>query len=155
VLELDSIDLHLLSELQMDARLTLSVLAERVGVSISACHRRIRNLERQGAIEGYGAHLSAYKLGYQIVAFVRIELSHTTQEARAAFEHAVQAMDLVIECHLLAGRGSYLLRVLAHDLMEYEAVVAPRLATLPFATDITAEFSGKEVKNRTRWTFEQ
>lgn len=144
--DLDPIDLQLLSELEGDARLTLHVLAERAGLSMSACHRRIRNLEKLGAIKGYNARLDMRMLGFGLLAFVRVELAQNTKEARNAFEQAVIELDMISECHLIAGQGCYILRIAAQNLEHYETVITPTLATLPFAQEVRAEFSGREVK---------
>ncbi|MEL6583814.1 MAG: Lrp/AsnC family transcriptional regulator [Pseudomonadota bacterium] len=149
--DLDQIDLYLLSVLQTDARITLASIAERVGLSLSACQRRIRRLESENVIEGYGAWVNPARLGLEVVAFVRIELEKQGTTERAAFEAAVLALPLVLECHLLAGHGAYLLRVASNDLAEFEATVAPQLAALPYAGRITAEFSGGVVKRWKGW----
>lgn len=149
--DLDQIDRHLLSVLQHDARLTLGALAERVGLSLSACQRRIKRLENANVIEGYSAWVDPVQLGLRVVAFVRIELEKQGGPERAAFEAAVRALPLIVECHLLAGRGAYLLRVATEDLETFESTIAPKLAALPHAGRITAEFSGGVVKKWAGW----
>ena len=128
---MDAIDRRILAELQQDARLTVTELADRVRLSISPCHRRLRALERSGAISSYRAHLDATALGLTFHALVFVTLRAADRETVAQFEEAVTGIPQVLLAQRLFGDPDYLLRVVARDLPQYQQVYDERLATLP------------------------
>lgn len=127
----DATDRQILAELQQDARLTVTELADRVRLSISPRHRRLRALERSGAISSYRAHLDAIALGLTFHALVFVTLRAADRETVAQFEEAVTGIPQVLLAQRLFGDPDYLLRVVARDLPDYQQVYDERLATLP------------------------
>ncbi|MEU3345230.1 Lrp/AsnC family transcriptional regulator [Streptomyces sp. NPDC006700] len=128
---MDDVDRRILAELQQDGRLTLSELAERVRLSMSPCHRRLRALERSGAIAGYHARLDAAALGLTFESLAFVTMRYEDRETVAAFEEAVADIPHVIQAQRLFGDPDYLLRVVARDLEAYRQLYDERLATLP------------------------
>ncbi|MFG2907237.1 Lrp/AsnC family transcriptional regulator [Kitasatospora sp. NPDC048286] len=128
---MDDIDRKILAELQRDGRLTLTELAERVRLSVSPCHRRLRALERSGAIAGYHARLDAAALGLTFESLVFVTMRYEDRETVAAFEQAVADIPNVLQAQRLFGDPDYLLRVVARDLAAYRQLYDDRLATLP------------------------
>ncbi|MFJ2734962.1 Lrp/AsnC family transcriptional regulator [Streptomyces sp. NPDC087317] len=128
---MDDVDRRILAELQQDGRLTLTELAERVRLSVSPCHRRLRALERSGAIAGYHARLDAAALGLTFESLVFVTMRYEDRETVAAFEEAVAGIPHVIQAQRLFGDPDYLLRVVARDLEAYRQLYDERLATLP------------------------
>ncbi|MFJ1652872.1 Lrp/AsnC family transcriptional regulator [Streptomyces sp. NPDC088337] len=128
---MDDVDRRILAELQQDGRLTLTELAERVRLSMSPCHRRLRALERSGAIAGYHARLDAAALGLTFESLVFVTMRYEDRETVAAFEEAVAGIPHVIQAQRLFGDPDYLLRVVARDLEAYRQLYDERLATLP------------------------
>jgi Lrp/AsnC family transcriptional regulator, leucine-responsive regulatory protein len=135
--ELDAIDNRILRELTSDARITNVRLAERAGLSPSACLRRVQELEREGIIVGYRARLDGKRLQRSFVAYVMVGLSSQTKAAHKAFENAVAAARDVVECHNVTGSFEYLLRVEAADLEAYKNFHTEVLGGLPDVTVIT------------------
>lgn len=86
---MDNLDRNILAELQVDGRLSLTDLAERVGLSLSPCHRRLRALEQSGAISGYRAQLDAQALGLTFEALVFVTMRDGDHKTLAAFDEAV------------------------------------------------------------------
>jgi DNA-binding Lrp family transcriptional regulator len=127
----DDVDRKILAELQQDGRLTLTELAERVRLSVSPCHRRLRALERSGAIAGYHARLDATALGLSFEALVFVTLRIEDRDTIASFEQKVASMPNVIHAQRLFGDPDYLLRVIARDLPAYTKLYDERLAALP------------------------
>jgi DNA-binding Lrp family transcriptional regulator len=127
----DAIDWKILAELQQDGRLTVTELAERVGLSLSPCHRRLRALEHSGAISGYHAHLDANALGLTFEALVFVTMRNGDRDAVDAFEQAVAAIPHVRQAQRLFGEPDYLLRVITADLPAFQELYDQRLATLP------------------------
>jgi DNA-binding Lrp family transcriptional regulator len=128
---MDDVDRAILAELQRDGRLTLTELAERVHLSISPCHRRLRALERSGAIAGYHARLDAAALGLTFESLVFVTMRYADRETVAAFEQAVAEIPNVLQAQRLFGDPDYLLRVVTRDLSAYRLLYDERLATLP------------------------
>ncbi|MFN3575771.1 MAG: Lrp/AsnC family transcriptional regulator [Tabrizicola sp.] len=135
--KLDDIDRRILRELSRDARQPNLALADRVGLSPSACLRRVQGLERAGIIRGYRAVLDHQKLGIGFVAYVTVGLGIHTKAAQEAFERAVARAPEVRECHNITGTVEYLLRVETADLPAYKHWHTEILGTLPQVRAIT------------------
>ncbi|MBL8328062.1 MAG: Lrp/AsnC family transcriptional regulator [Rubrivivax sp.] len=145
---LDRVDRLLLSELQADGRVSNTDLAQRAGLSQSACLRRVQRLEAAGIIEGYGARLDAAALGKGETVFIEITLSNQSEAALDAFERAVAASADILECHLMAGEYDYLLRVSVADSADYERLHRKQLTTLPGVARIRSHFALRRVSRR-------
>ncbi|GAA2587985.1 Lrp/AsnC family transcriptional regulator [Winogradskya consettensis] len=128
---MDALDKRILAELQQDGRLTVTELAERIGLSVSPCHRRLRALEQAGAINGYRAHLDAKTLGLTFEALVFVTMNGADRSTLDAFEQAVTAVPHIQQAQRLFGDPDYLLRVLTRDLPAFQEVYDGRLAALP------------------------
>lgn len=141
MMDLDAINANILRVLEGDGRISNIDLAARVGLSPSACLRRVQELERSGVIKGYRAVLDREKLGAGITAFVMVGLSaHLSKDARA-FERAMEAAPQVRECHNITGVVEYLLRVEVADLPAYKDFHANILGVLPQVSSITSHIS--------------
>jgi DNA-binding Lrp family transcriptional regulator len=128
---MDETDRGILAELQRDGRLTLTELAERVRLSVSPCHRRLRALERSGAITGYHARLDAAALGLGFEALVFVTMRYADRETVSGFEQRVAEIPNVLQAQRLFGDPDYLLRVVTRDLAAYQQLYDEHLATLP------------------------
>ncbi|QEV99416.1 Lrp/AsnC family transcriptional regulator [Microbacterium caowuchunii] len=128
---MDALDREILSQLQDDGRLSVTELAQRVGLSLSACHRRVRELEQSGTIEGYRAIVSPQRTGLDFEAVVFVTLGRTDVDTVAAFEAAIAALPNVVEAERLFGDPDYVLRILCRDLAAYQALYDSALGALP------------------------
>jgi len=135
---IDDFDARILRELQRDGRLTNASLAERIGLSASACLRRVQALEASEVIRGYRAVLDRSALGRGFVAYVAVGLSVHTKEAQDAFEQAMDRAHEVRECHNVTGTVEYMLRVEVADLASYKAFHSEILGTAPRVSSITS-----------------
>ena len=135
--EIDPINDRILRILQAEGRIANLDLAERVGLSPSACLRRVQELERRGVIRGYRAVLDAAAMGIGFVAYVTVGLNRHTKAAQHEFERAMEAAPQVVECHNITGTVEYLLRVEVSDLAAYKHFHTERLGTLPQVDAIT------------------
>ncbi len=133
---IDLINKKILHELSRDGRMSNLDLAERVGLSPSACLRRVQELERSGIITGYRAKIDASRLGIGFVAYLAVGLSEHTKHAQEAFERALAHADAVVECHNITGTMEYLLRVEVEDLHAYKAFHTDVLGDLPNVSKI-------------------
>jgi len=128
---MDQMDSRILRALQRDSSRPVAELADEVGLSASACHRRVKLLEEAGVIAGYAARLDRGRLGFPVQVFVEITLSSQSQEALTAFETAVMRFEEILECHLTTGEADYFLRVVARDVADYDNIHRNCLARLP------------------------
>ena len=128
---MDAIDRKMLAELQAEGRLTVTELAERVSLSVAPCHRRLRELERTGAIRGYRAVIdpAAIGLGFEVLLQVTMDREDATTIAR--FESGLAEIAEVRHAERLFGDPDYLIRVATADLATFQEMRDQKLATLP------------------------
>ena len=143
---MDRIDRKILAALQENCRRPISALAEQVGMSLSACARRISLLEDKGIIEGYGARLSGAKLGYGMTFYVEVSLDSQSESVLEDFEQAARQHAEVLECHLMTGSADYLVKVSAADTLDYESTYRKVIASLPHVSRIQSSLVMKTVK---------
>ena len=136
--ELDPFNAAILQNLQDDGRMSNIELAKRVGLSPSACLRRVQDLEQRGIIKGYRAIIDRKTLGVDVVIFVMVGLSGHLRKDALAFEAAMDKAPEVQECHNITGSVEYLLRIEVADLSAYKAFHADRLGTLSMVSTITS-----------------
>lgn len=137
MIKFDRINERILHELDLDGRISNSDLANRVGLSASACLRRVQELEHSGVITGYRAILNKTKLGIGCIAYVAVGLCDHTKVSQEAFEQAITLSDEVKECHNITGSYEYLLRVETTDLVTYKTFHTDVLGVLPQVNSIT------------------
>ena len=135
---IDAQNEKILRELSRDGRLSNLDLAARVGLSPSACLRRVQELERSGVIKGYRAVLDPARLGVGFTAYVAVGLSNHTKAGQEGFERAIARSPQVRECHNVTGSIEYLLRVEATDLAAYKHFHTEVLGILPGVAAITS-----------------
>ncbi|KAA0917563.1 Lrp/AsnC family transcriptional regulator [Aquicoccus porphyridii] len=133
----DPITQKILRALTDNGRISNLELADRVGLSPSACLRRVVALEKAGVIRGYRAVLDPAQMGVGFLAYITVGLSQHTKAAQEAFEHAMARAPEVRECHNVTGAVEYLLRVEAADLAAYKAFHTEVLGTLPQVQSLT------------------
>jgi DNA-binding Lrp family transcriptional regulator len=145
---LDEFDHKILLELERDGALTSAALAERIGLSPSACHRRVKAMEAAAVIEGYAAILSEKALGRGSTVFVAVTLEDQRRETMAKFERAVAQCREVQDCHLMTGESDYLLRIVLRDDDRYERVHQETLSRLPGVRRLVSNFTIRTVFRR-------
>lgn len=146
--DLDAIDIAILTTLQTEGRISNSALAEHIGLSASACSRRLDILERSGVIKSYHARVSHKALDYRMIAIVHVSLSGQFTKSLAEFEAAVKLCPNVLVCYLMSGEYDYVLRIAARDLEDYERIHRDWLSALPHVAKINSSFALREVIDR-------
>lgn len=147
-MKLDKLDRDLLRLLQADGRLANAELAQRIGLSPSACFRRLQRLESSGVIAGYTALLDGEAIGRPNTVFIEVTLDSQGSAALDAFERAVQACPDVLECHLMSGDIDYLLRVAVADMRDFERVHRQQVAGFPHVARLRTAFAMRAVVPR-------
>ena len=148
-MEIDATDRKILAILQSDARATTQDLAERVGLSASPCHRRVKALEQAGIIAGYSARLDQKAVGLPVSVFVSVKLDRQREEDLDRFAKAISGWREVLECYLMTGPRDYLLRVVVADLSAYERFLKEKLTRLDGVSSIESSFALDQVKYST------
>jgi len=151
----DRIDRHILTLLQDNGRIANADLADAVGLSASACLRRVRALEDAGVIERYVALLDQTRIGRRMDIFVEISLTSQSNDVLSTFERAVARSPEIMECHLMAGDADYLLRIAAADPLDFERIHRDHLARLPGVSRMRSSFAIRTVTKSTAFPLPQ
>lgn len=144
--DLDRFDQAILAVLAEDGRISITDLANRIGLSKSPTQARLRRLERSGVIRGYRALLDPIRLGLDHVAFVEVRLTETREAALEAFNAAVAQIPEIEQAHLIAGSFDYLLKVRTGSMRAYRQVLAEKLSTLPHVAATSTYVAMQAVK---------
>jgi DNA-binding Lrp family transcriptional regulator len=148
-MELDTLDLRILRELQADGSLSNVELARRVGLSPSPCLARVKALHGAGVIRQTVALLDAKALGLHLNVFISISLKQQTRSALESFEAKVCARDEVMECYLMSGDADYLIRVAVPDMAALERFILEQLSPMKEVEKIRSSFTLKQVRYKT------
>lgn len=148
--QLDSTNRKILRELVANARIPISELARKVGLSKTPVALRIRQMEAMGLITGYRAILSPLKLGLTHVTFMQLRLSDTRQRALEQFNAEVRKIPEIEECYMIAGGFDYLLKVRSRDMVEFRQLMAERISSLPHVS-ATSSFVAMEAVVEQSW----
>ena len=135
---LDRVDRRILRALQQDGRITFSELAKRVGLSTSPCLERVRRMEREGVIAGYTTLLNPKFLNAELIVFVQIRLTRTSQDIFERFKQAAVEIEEVQECYLISGNFDYLIKARVSDMDAYRHFLGTTLLKLPDVQESTS-----------------
>jgi DNA-binding Lrp family transcriptional regulator len=138
-------DQRILELLSRDAKMPHAEIGERVGLSTSSVHRRIRAMEQDGVIQGYGVRISEAAMGRSASVFVQVTLKNQQDDHLQAFEAAVKHSPDIAACYLMTGEADYLLRVAVKDTTDYERVHRDVLTRLPNVERVISQFAIRTV----------
>lgn len=142
---MDATDRKIIAELQADGRLTVTELAQRVALSVAPCHRRLRELERSGAIRGYRAIIDPAAVGLEFEVLVQVTMDREDTSTIADFEDGLVAIPEVRHAERLFGDPDYLVRVATTDLTAYQELRDRKLAALPGVQRLTSTIVMKRI----------
>ncbi|WP_425043295.1 Lrp/AsnC family transcriptional regulator [Primorskyibacter sp. S87] len=145
---MDGIDYKIVRTLQRDGRMTVTDLADAVGLSPTPCARRLERLQNDGVITGYSAQVDMEKLGLSVSIFVSVELDKQDRAAINAFEKEIRNCDEVMECYLMTGSRDILLRVVAADLAAFDAFLENRLMQISGIRNLRSNFALRTMVKR-------
>ena len=144
--DLDRFDQAILRVLSTEGRIAVTELARRIGLSKSPTQTRLKRLEDEGVITGYRAILDPIRMGLAHVAFVEVRLSDTREAALQAFNKAVLTVPEIEECHMIASRFDYLLKVRTADIQSYRRVLGEQISALPHVAGTSTYVAMEAVK---------
>jgi len=145
-LDLDSYDRAILKTLERNGRITVTDLAERVGLSKTPCQIRMKRLEARGYIRGYAAVMDYGLLDTNHIAFVQVRLTDTRAAALQAFNEAVADVTEIEECHMMAASFDYILKVRTKDIASYRTVLGETISELPYVASTSTFVCMEAVK---------
>lgn len=144
---MDIIDRKIIAHLQEEGRISLTDLADRVALSLSPCHRRVRELEATGVIQGYHARVDPGSLGFGFEALAFVTLNQEDRSTVTRFEEALIAIPNIVQAERLFGDPDYLLRIVTEDIGAYQRLYDERLGALPGVQRISSTLVMKTVVN--------
>jgi len=145
--DLDDFDRKIIAALRHDGRMSVTDLAQRIGLSKTPCQVRLRRLLDGGVIRGFTALVDSAKLGLDHVAFAEVKLSDTREGALEEFNAAVQRIPEVEECHMIASSFDYLLKVRTADIRRYRIVLGEKISALPHVASTSTFVAMETVKD--------
>jgi Lrp/AsnC family leucine-responsive transcriptional regulator len=143
---LDKLDRHILRILQVEGRISMKDLGERVGLSVTPCIERVKRMERDGVISGYYARVDPASVGANLLVFVEITLNQKSATAFEQFRREVLRIPEVQECHLVSGDFDYLIKARIHEMAEYRKLLGDMLLELPGAAQSKSYVVMEEIK---------
>ena len=144
--DLDKTDRKILRILQQNARIPMTELADKVGLSTTPVTERVRRLEREGIIEGYHARLNPHALGQGLLVFVELKLQSKSGNIFEDFRREALLIPHIMECHLISGEYDYLIKVRLPDMSAYRDLLGRILLQLPAASESRSYVVMEEVK---------
>ncbi|SBV31932.1 Transcriptional regulator, AsnC family [uncultured Sphingopyxis sp.] len=147
--DLDPFEIKILRELQRDANQTTAEVAERVGLSVSPCWRRIDRLERDGFIRKRVAIVDRRKVGLNAHVFAQVKLNAHGRANLDEFSAAIQGFPEVLDAYVLMGTTDFMLRIVARDIDAYESFFFDQLSKLPGVQEINSTVALSEIKATT------
>lgn len=144
--QFDRVDRKILDILQRDGRISITDLAQQVGLSATPCAERVRRLERNGVITGYHARVSPQALGKNLLVFLEIKLSAKSDEVFEKIRRELQRMPDVMECHLVSGDFDYLVKARLAEMNDYRRLLGEILQRLPASAESRSYVVMEEIK---------
>ena len=144
--EIDEFDQRIINALHRDGRITVTELAERIGLSKTPTQTRLRRLIDGGIIRGFRAIVDPGRLGLDHIAFTEVKLSDTREAALRAFNAAVLRVPEIEECHMIASSFDYLLKVRTADIAAYRRVLGERISSLPHVASTSTYVAMETIK---------
>jgi len=144
--ELDRTDLKILDILQRQGRISMTDLAEQIGLSTSPCSERVRRMEREGVIAGYYARVDPQAVGKTLLVFVEITLSSKSGDVFDKVKKELLHVPEVMECHLVSGGFDYLIKARLRAMSDYRDLLGSLLKKLPVTAESRSYVVMEEVK---------
>lgn len=144
---IDKIDRRILAILQTDGRITAVDIAEKVGLSPTTAGERLKRLQKEGYIEGFGARLAPEKLGFGLLVFVEVLLDKTTPDVFDLFAAAARKAPDILECHMVAGGFDYLIKTRIADMSAYRRFLGEVILSMPGVKETRTYAVMEEIKN--------
>ena len=147
VIDLDHIDRRILEILQTEPGVNATTIGERIGLSQSACWRRIQSLREEGVIKEQTVRLDREKVGLNTMVFAHVKLTSHGRGNLTDFADAISDFPEVLDCYVLLGNVDYLLRIVTEDIKAYEQFFFEKLSQLPGIQEVNSSIVLSEAKH--------
>lgn len=147
IMEIDQADRKILNLLQNQPGINATAIGEKIGLSQSACWRRLQRMRDEGLIMEQAVVLDREKVGLTVMVFARVKLNSQGRSNVSEFADAVRTYPEVLDCYVLMGTDDFLLRIVAKDIKAYERFFFERLSQLPGVQEITSSIALSEIKH--------
>lgn len=148
-ISLDQTDRRILALLQTQAGINATEVGERIGLSQSACWRRIQRLREEGVIKDQPAILDREKVGLSTMVFAHVKLTSHGRSNLTDFADAVREYPEVLDCYVVLGNVDFLLRIVTEDIKDYERFMYEKLSQLPGVQEVNSSIALSEIKHTT------
>jgi Lrp/AsnC family transcriptional regulator len=148
-MEIDNTDRKILDLLQREPAINATAIGERIGLSQSACWRRLQRMRDEELIKEQPVALDRKKVGLDVMVFAQVKLNSQGRSNVSAFADAVRGYPEVLDCYVLMGSVDFLLRIVAKDINAYERFFFERLSQVPGVQEITSSIALSEIKHTT------
>ena len=149
IVPLDPVDRKILNLLQREAGINASAIGERIGLSQSACWRRIQRLREEGVISDHPVILDREKVGLTTMVFAHVKLTSHGRSNLSAFAEAVKEFPEVMDCYVVLGNVDFMLRIVTEDIKAYEQFFFEKLSQLPGIQEVTSSMVLSDIKHST------
>lgn len=150
--QLDEIDRKLLNILQVNSRITIRELSEKLHLSTTPIHERIKKLEKSGYIRQYLTLLDSKMLGKKLIVYISVSLNTHTKEAVDEFEKEMEKLDEIMECYYISGNSDFLLKVHCNDMDDYHNFITYKFSIIKNITQFYSSFVMAETKIKRHFT---
>jgi len=146
---IDQTDRRILQLLQTEAGINAAAIGERIGLSQSACWRRMQRLREEGVIKDQPVILDPEKVGLSTMVFAQVKLTSHGRSNLTDFADAVRRYPEVLDCYVVLGNIDFLLRIVAEDIKDYERFIYEKLSQLPGVQEVNSSMALSEIKHTT------
>ncbi len=146
---IDQTDRRILQLLQTEAGINAAAIGERIGLSQSACWRRMQRLREEGVIKDQPVILDPEKVGLSTMVFAQVKLTSHGRSNLTDFADAVRRYPEVLDCYVVLGNVDFLLRIVAEDIKGYERFIYEKLSQLPGVQEVNSSMALSEIKHTT------
>ena len=147
--DIDQTDRRILQLLQTEPGINAAAIGERIGLSQSACWRRMQRLRDEGVIKDHPVILDPEKVGLSTMVFAQVKLTSHGRSNLTDFAEAVRKYPEVLDCYVVLGNIDFLLRIVAEDIKDYERFMYEKLSQLPGVQEVNSSIALSEIKHTT------
>ncbi len=148
-IDIDQTDRRILQLLQTEPGINAAAIGERIGLSQSACWRRMQRLREEGVIKDQPVILDPEKVGLSTMVFAQVKLTSHGRSNLTDFAEAVRKYPEVLDCYVVLGNIDFLLRIVAEDIKGYERFMYEKLSQLPGVQEVNSSIALSEIKHTT------
>ncbi|MCK0195012.1 Lrp/AsnC family transcriptional regulator [Ornithobacterium rhinotracheale] len=146
-MNIDNIDKRILKELLINSKQSIKDLAQKVELSVTPVHERIKKLESTGIIKGYSANLDIKKIGFNLVVYMNITLIRHQEELDSEIANYINGLDEVVEAYFVSGDFDLMVKAVLRDMSHYQEFVLHKMSRIDIISNVRSYFVIKDIKD--------